>query len=278
MIKKIFIKTIAEEFNLAPEDVLLHISHLAEDNIIKASVPGVTLSGDFYVRGLDALTDLPISEAIVTCIATHGEWKGDHMEIREHYDQPQPRVFGFKKKNGTDDQTPHNDNISENNPKVMISQATFKEEILLTNKHLCIYEKDLQLVKQILLKYVEQKASTEPKEQTPAHDVVIEPKSMKFNDTGNDVSSPKQNSIKPEVTQKEAANKLGVSVRTINNWEKGRTALPDGYPGRMSRSSFLIFAEDFITKKALKKDAQAKNNAITDIDGNMDKYHEGADW
>ena len=200
------------------------------------------------------------------------------MEIREHCDQPQPRRFELKQKNGTGDQTPHNDNISENKREVIISQAKFKEEILFTTKHLWIYEKDLQFVKQILLKYLEQKASTEPQKQAPAHDVVIEPKSMKFNDTGNDVSSPKQNSIKPEVTQKEAAYKLGVSVRTINNWEKGRTALPDGYPGRMSRTSFLIFAEDFITKKALKKDAQAKNNAITDIDGNMDKYHEGADW
>ena len=71
MVKKIFIKTIAEEFDLAPEDVLLHIAHLAEDNIIKASVPGVTLSSDLLVMDFDALTDLPISEGIVTCIATH---------------------------------------------------------------------------------------------------------------------------------------------------------------------------------------------------------------
>ena len=81
--------------------------------------------------------------------------------------------------------------------------------------------------------------------------------------------------VKHEVTQKEASEKLGVSVRQIRNWENGKTPFPEGYT-RQTRSAFLIFLNDYRTNQALKEDARARNRATPG--GKMDEYSEGADW
>jgi len=81
--------------------------------------------------------------------------------------------------------------------------------------------------------------------------------------------------VDPEVTQEEAANRLGVATRTIRNWESGKTTPPDNYPGRWSRTSFLMFVADYNSHKILKEDARAKNRAMPG--GDMNEYSEGAD-
>jgi hypothetical protein len=84
-----------------------------------------------------------------------------------------------------------------------------------------------------------------------------------------DTSPPQQTAVAPasdeaknEVTQKEAARELEVTERTIRNWETEKTTSPPGYPGRRSRTNFLVFAADFKTSKSLKRNARAKNRAV----------------
>ena len=85
----------------------------------------------------------------------------------------------------------------------------------------------------------------------------------------------RQKPPKPEVTQKDAAKRLGVDERTIRNWESGKTPLPHGYT-RQSLTGFLLFANDFNMKNAFKEDTNAKNNATPG--GDMSEYSEGVDW
>lgn len=95
-------------------------------------------------------------------------------------------------------------------------------------------------------------------------------------DTNEKMPMPKQPQNKPEVTQKEAARRLGVTERTIRNWDSGKTTPQGGYPGRNSLTSFLMFAEDYKAKKSLKKNARAMNRAVSG--GDMNEYPEEADF
>jgi len=68
-----------------------------------------------------------------------------------------------------------------------------------------------------------------------------------------------------EITHKEAARLVGVSERTIYNWEKGK-GRPPSYPGLRSRANFMVFAEGYKTNKALKGKTRAKNRAFSRSD------------
>ena len=82
--------------------------------------------------------------------------------------------------------------------------------------------------------------------------------------------------VKHEITQTEAAKRLGVTGKTIRNWENETHRPPKGYPGRTSRTSFMVFEASYKTEKALRADARAKNGAITGVD--IDSFGEGADY
>jgi len=82
--------------------------------------------------------------------------------------------------------------------------------------------------------------------------------------------------VKHEITQTEAAKRLGVTEKTIRNWENGTHRPPKGYPGRTSRTNFMVFEASYKTEKALRADARAKNRAITGVD--IDSFGEGVDY
>ena len=82
--------------------------------------------------------------------------------------------------------------------------------------------------------------------------------------------------VKSEVSQKEVAEGMVVTVRTVRNWESGKTPPPDGYPGRRSRTAYLMFLHDYNANRSLKMDARAKNNAISG--GDMNDYSEGVEF
>jgi hypothetical protein len=114
---KIFIKSLCSKLRAKPEDVL-HL--LAEHDIIRGIVPSVALSNEMLKKGFDAI-DLPISEEVVLCIATHGKWEGDRMTVR-HLDEQ----------------------------RVVISQATFKEKVSLTSDNLFVRDDDYSRIEQEL--------------------------------------------------------------------------------------------------------------------------------
>lgn len=75
-------------------------------------------------------------------------------------------------------------------------------------------------------------------------------------DTSHSLSQkPHKKSKHGAVSVKDTAKLLGVSERTIYNWEKGKTILPQGYPGRADAITLRLFANDFHQKKSLSKTA-----------------------
>jgi hypothetical protein len=85
----------------------------------------------------------------------------------------------------------------------------------------------------------------------------------------NEAPPQRQQLPQPEVTQEEAARRAGVDQRTIRNWENG-LGTPKGYPGRQSRTNFLIFLEGWKLEKSLKREARAKIRAGSG--GDMHEY------
>ncbi len=126
------------------------ISHLAVQHIIRAVVPNVTMANDILAMDFEALSDLPISEAIALCISTHGKWEGDRMKILEIGPQLRAKRFGLPHKSGTPHEVQHNDNTSDEKPIRRVSQAIFKKKIMLTSKNLFVYENEFSLVEEVL--------------------------------------------------------------------------------------------------------------------------------
>lgn len=84
-------------------------------------------------------------------------------------------------------------------------------------------------------------------------------------------TTPKPKKRRDAVKQKDAALRLGVSERTIRNWEKGKNT-PDWYRGRRELTPFVISARDKETAEALKEDARQQNRAVSA--GDMSEYSE----
>lgn len=93
--------------------------------------------------------------------------------------------------------------------------------------------------------------------------------------TINEALPHQRKSQREEVTQEEAAMRVGVTTRTIRNWDKGKQT-PQGYPGRQSRTHFMVFAEGFKIDKSLKKKAREAQRAQPG--GDMSEFSEKMEW
>ena len=74
--------------------------------------------------------------------------------------------------------------------------------------------------------------------------------------------SPAAVKTRPELTQTQAAEILGIKTRTIQYWEKDPQRAPAGYPGRGSAAEFDFWAARFKAGKTDRRSAQKKRDAL----------------
>ncbi len=90
--------------------------------------------------------------------------------------------------------------------------------------------------------------------------------------SGDTTTTPqRQKQQRPEITQREAATLVGVTERTIRNWDKG-IKTPDGYPGRESQAALVMFAARRAQDECFRKEAQAVRKARPS--GDMSEFSE----
>lgn len=80
-----------------------------------------------------------------------------------------------------------------------------------------------------------------------------------------------------EVSQREAAEIVHVSERTIRDWDNGRKT-PQGYPGRGNAIVFRQFAETYKTHQSQVRMAKAMNRAVSGGYSGDEVLDEEADW
>lgn len=74
---------------------------------------------------------------------------------------------------------------------------------------------------------------------------------------------------KAGITQNDAATLCGVSLRTLQNWDKG-IRRPDRYPGRGDAAAFSIFASEYQNKKRFSRAVRAVDRAASLTDAKID--------
>lgn len=94
------------------------------------------------------------------------------------------------------------------------------------------------------------------------------------NTSGNG-APPSPTRQKAEISQIEAADLARVTPKTIKNWDAGKST-PEGYPGRGSRSAFLMFVERRAHDQRSKAAAREVNRATTG--GDMQQYSQGMEY
>lgn len=74
--------------------------------------------------------------------------------------------------------------------------------------------------------------------------------------------APRTRRPRGEISASDAAEAMGVSSRTIQNWDRGKNS-PPGYPGRSNAISFYQFANTWKNQKAMNKIARSMNNPVS---------------
>lgn len=74
--------------------------------------------------------------------------------------------------------------------------------------------------------------------------------------------APRTRRPRGEISASDAAKAMGVSSRTIQNWDRGKNS-PPGYPGRSNAISFYQFANTWKNQKAMNKIVRSMNNPVS---------------